>query len=49
MVRRFVLALPDRVDTLVLMDTSPGPVPGLDAEIIDLGVSDRARTRAWPS
>src|SRR3954447_2259768 len=37
-VRRFVLASPTRVDALVLMDTSPGPVPGLDAEMIDLGV-----------
>jgi pimeloyl-ACP methyl ester carboxylesterase len=37
-VRRFVLASPHRVDALVLMDTSPGPVPGLDAEMIDLGV-----------
>ena len=37
-VRRFVLAAPHRVDALVLMDTSPGPVPGLDAEMIDLGV-----------
>lgn len=37
-VRRFVLAHPQRVDALVLMDTSPGPVPGLDHEIIDLGV-----------
>ncbi len=37
-VRRFVLASPDRVEALVLMDTSPGPVPGMDAELIDLGV-----------
>ena len=37
-VRRFVLACPDRVEALVLMDTSPGPVPGMDAELIDLGV-----------
>ena len=37
-VRRFVLASPDRVDALVLMDTSPGPPPGLDSDIIDLGV-----------
>lgn len=36
--RRFVLAHPHRVDALVLMDTSPGPPPGLDADIIDLGV-----------
>lgn len=37
-VRRFVLASPHRVDALILMDTSPGPVPGLDFEMIDLGV-----------
>ena len=37
-VRRFVLAAPERVDALVLMDTSPGPPPGLDSDIIDLGV-----------
>jgi len=36
--RRFVLAHPERVEALVLMDTSPGPVPGLDAELIDLAV-----------
>ena len=36
--RRLVLATPARVEALVLMDTSPGPVPGMDAEIIDLGV-----------
>ena len=37
-VRRFVLASPHRVDALILMDTSPGPVPGLDGEMMDLGV-----------
>jgi pimeloyl-ACP methyl ester carboxylesterase len=37
-VRRFVLASPQRVDALILMDTAPGPVPGLDGEMIDLGV-----------
>jgi pimeloyl-ACP methyl ester carboxylesterase len=37
-VRRFVLASPERVDALVLMDTAPGPVPGIDGEMIDLGV-----------
>ncbi len=37
-VRRFVSARPERVEALVLMDTSPGPVPGMDAELIDLGV-----------
>jgi len=37
-VRRFVLGSPHRVEALVLMDTAPGPVPGLDGEMIDLGV-----------
>ena len=37
-VRRFVLAAPQRVTALVLMDTSPGPVPGMDGDMIDLGV-----------
>jgi 2-succinyl-6-hydroxy-2,4-cyclohexadiene-1-carboxylate synthase len=37
-VRRFVLAAPQRVDALILMDTSPGPVPGLDSEMMELGV-----------
>ena len=35
-VRRFVLAAPQRVTALVLMDTSPGPVPGMDGDMIDL-------------
>jgi pimeloyl-ACP methyl ester carboxylesterase len=35
--RRFVLDRPERVEALVLMDTSPGPVPGMDAEIMELG------------
>jgi pimeloyl-ACP methyl ester carboxylesterase len=35
--RRVVLGAPERVDALVLMDTSPGPVPGMDGEIIELG------------
>ncbi len=35
--RRVVLAHPDRVEALVLMDTSPGPVPGLDGEIMEMG------------
>jgi pimeloyl-ACP methyl ester carboxylesterase len=34
--RRVVLALPSRIDALVLMDTSPGPVPGLDPDIMEL-------------
>jgi pimeloyl-ACP methyl ester carboxylesterase len=36
--RRVVLADPDRVDALVLMDTSPGPPPGIGVATIDLGV-----------
>lgn len=34
--RRVVLAQPARIDALVLMDTSPGPIPGLDPELADL-------------
>jgi 3-oxoadipate enol-lactonase len=34
--RRLVLAHPQRVEALVLMDTSPGPVPGLDGELVEL-------------
>jgi 3-oxoadipate enol-lactonase len=34
--RRVVLAHPARVDALVLMDTSPGPVPGIDADLVEL-------------
>lgn len=37
-VRRFVLSRPHRVDALILMDTSPGPVPDMDAEIMALGI-----------
>ena len=37
-VRRFALATPNRLEGLVLMDTSPGPLASLDSEIIDLGV-----------
>lgn len=33
--RRFVLAHPARVEALVLMDTSPGPVPGIDPELTE--------------
>ncbi len=35
--RRIVLAHPARIEALVLMDTSPGPVPGLDGEILEMG------------
>jgi 3-oxoadipate enol-lactonase len=35
--RLVVLEHPQRVEALVLMDTSPGPVPGLDAELMEMG------------
>jgi pimeloyl-ACP methyl ester carboxylesterase len=35
--RRLVLAHPQRIESLVLMDTSPGPVPGLDGDILEMG------------
>jgi len=35
--RRIVLAHPQRVEALVLMDTSPGPVPGIDGELLEMG------------
>jgi 3-oxoadipate enol-lactonase len=34
--RRVVLGHPERIDALVLMDTTPGPVPGIDPELVDL-------------
>lgn len=37
--RRLVLAEPDRVDALILMDTSPGPPPGIEAATVELGVA----------
>ena len=37
-VRRIVLSHPERLAALVLMDTSPGPPPGLDPELIAFGV-----------
>src|SRR5439155_6531258 len=36
--RRVALARPELLAALVLMDTSPGPPPGLDREIVALGV-----------
>lgn len=33
--RRLVLGTPDRIEALVLMDTSPGPVDGLDPALLD--------------
>jgi pimeloyl-ACP methyl ester carboxylesterase len=35
--RRVVLARPDRIDALVLMDTSAGPPPGIDPDLVRLG------------
>jgi 3-oxoadipate enol-lactonase len=35
-VRRMVLTHPDRVEALILMDTSPGPVPGIDNELLEM-------------
>ena len=35
--RRVVLRHPERVDALILMDTAPGPVPGLDADLMEFG------------
>jgi pimeloyl-ACP methyl ester carboxylesterase len=37
-VRRFVLAAPEQVAAIVFMDTSAGPPPGLDRELVALGV-----------
>ncbi len=34
--QRVVLTHPQRIEALVLMDTSPGPVPGLDHELMEL-------------
>jgi 2-succinyl-6-hydroxy-2,4-cyclohexadiene-1-carboxylate synthase len=42
--RRLALADPGRVDALVLMDTSPGPPPGVDVATVDAGV-EIARTQ----
>ncbi len=36
--RRLVLAHPERVEALILMDTSPGPPPGIEPETVDLGI-----------
>jgi pimeloyl-ACP methyl ester carboxylesterase len=35
--RRVLLRRPDRVEAHVLMDTSPGPPPGMDSGIVELG------------
>jgi pimeloyl-ACP methyl ester carboxylesterase len=43
-VRRFVLAAPERAAAVVFMDTSAGPPPGLDRELVALGL-EVARTQ----
>ena len=42
--RRLTLAHPRRVDALVLMDTAPGPPPGIEVATVDAGV-EIARTQ----
>lgn len=37
--RRLVLAYPDRVSALVLMNTSPGAPPGIDPDLVAFGVA----------
>lgn len=34
--RKVVLAAPDRVEALVMMDSTPGPIPGFDPALLDL-------------
>lgn len=34
--RKVVLAAPDRVEALVMMDSTPGPVPGFDPALLEL-------------
>ncbi len=36
--RKVALQEPARVDALVMMDSSPGPIPGFDPELVDLAV-----------
>jgi pimeloyl-ACP methyl ester carboxylesterase len=38
-VRRIPIDHPERVDALVMMDTSPGPIPGFDPELIEFGAA----------
>lgn len=42
--RRLLLSDPDRIDAFVLMDSTLGPIPGFDPELIDLA-ADVALTR----
>ncbi len=37
--RGIAIGAPDRVSALVMMDTSPGPIPGFDPELIELAVT----------
>src|SRR5437868_144683 len=34
--RKVVLEAPDRVDAFVMMDTSAGPIPGFDPDLVDI-------------
>src|SRR4051794_2038615 len=43
-VRRIAVERSDRVSALVMMDTSPGPIPGFDPELMDLA-ADTALTQ----
>ena len=36
--RKIAIHEPSRVDALVMMDTSAGPIPGFDPELVDIGV-----------
>jgi 2-succinyl-6-hydroxy-2,4-cyclohexadiene-1-carboxylate synthase len=37
--RKVAIRHPDRVDALVMMDTSPGPIPGFDPELVEIGAT----------
>ncbi len=38
-VRRIAVDMPERVSALVMMDTSPGPIPGFDPELMEFAAS----------
>jgi pimeloyl-ACP methyl ester carboxylesterase len=38
-VRQLAVRHPDRVEALVMMDTSPGPIPGFDAELMEIAAA----------
>ena len=44
-VRRMPLEQPERIDALVLMDTSAGPIPTLVPELVEIGGLRRAHRR----